>query len=301
MADQERASARASDPLAGAFADLSAWRKLEVTGADAGGWLNDLVTADLAGLRPGRATGSLLLSPTGGVRASFNVGPAGDGWFLLQDPAEPAFVGEVLERYVLSSDVRLADRTAERAAFAAERAAFGADPPDHVADLSMTPSCLGAGTDLIVPVADATRRGLALAGLARAASAEDVETARVVRGRPRVGIDVTPSDLPQESGLEDLVAFDKGCYLGQESVAKVRNLGHPRRLLLRVTAEAAVRAGEPVIAGGREAGAVTSAAEWAGRWFALVRVPWDRRDEELRTEAGVPLLVRPSGRGRAGP
>jgi folate-binding protein YgfZ len=290
MADQERASARSSDPpdpLAGAFADLSAWRKLEVTGADAGGWLNDLVSADLAGLQPGHATGSLLLSPTGGVRASFSVGPTRDGWLLLQDPSEPAFVGELLERYVLSSDVRLADSTAELAA-------FSADLPEPGVELSMTPSWLGAGTDLIVLAPDADRWRLVLAGLARVASPADVETARIVRGRPRVGLDVTTADLPQESGLGHLVAFAKGCYLGQEAVAKVRNLGHPRRLLLRVTAGAAVEAGEPVIAGDREAGAVTSAAEWDGRWFALARVSWDGRADELRTESGVPLLLRPA-------
>jgi folate-binding protein YgfZ len=300
MADQERASARSSDPLTGAFADLSAWRKLEVTGADAGAWLNDLVSADLSGLPLGRATGSLLLLPTGGVRASFSVGSTDDGWLLLQDPGEPSFVGEVLERYVLSSNVRLADRTDDLAAFSADLPDLGVGLPDRGADLSMTPSCLGAGADLIVPAADANRRRLALAGLARAASADDVETARIVRGLPRVGLDVMPSDLPQESGLDHLVAFDKGCYLGQEAVAKVRNLGHPRRLLLRASAADAVEAGELVIAGDREAGAVTSAAEWDGRWFALARVSWGRRDEELRTEAGVRLLVRPR-RGQVDP
>ncbi|HEX2266939.1 MAG TPA: hypothetical protein VHI97_01890, partial [Actinomycetota bacterium] len=72
-----------------AFVDLSSWRKIAVTGSDAFRWLNDLVSADLTGLRSGQARRSLLLSPTGQVRADFTVLAYPEGLLLLQDPAQP--------------------------------------------------------------------------------------------------------------------------------------------------------------------------------------------------------------------
>src|SRR5439155_8156413 len=96
-----------------AFADLSPWRKLSVQGADAPAWLGDLVSADIADLAPGRARRSLLLSPTGRVRAEFTVAAREEGYLLLQDPLQPHRLDGVLEPYVLSSAVTLDDRTAD--------------------------------------------------------------------------------------------------------------------------------------------------------------------------------------------
>ncbi len=106
-----------------------------------------------------------------------------------------------------------------------------------------------------------------------------------------MGADFGPDALPAEVGLESTIDFTKGCFLGQESVAKVRNLGHPPRVLLRVRSEATIRPGTAVLADGAVVGAVTSVAEENGDVDAIVRIRWDAASGSLSTEAG-PLSLR---------
>jgi folate-binding protein YgfZ len=105
-------------------------------------------------------------------------------------------------------------------------------------------------------------------------------------------VDATSDDLPQEAGLESAVAFDKGCYLGQEALARARNLGHPRRLLLALQADEPVAAGEPVLIGGQDAGRVTSASTVEGSTLVLARVSWPARQGPFRTASGIELSRR---------
>ncbi|HET7928017.1 MAG TPA: hypothetical protein VFM40_00525, partial [Actinomycetota bacterium] len=90
-----------------AFVDLRGWGLTEVRGADALGWLNDLVTASVGGLAEGEALRSFLLSPTGRIRADVRVLRAreGAGFLLLQDTAQPETIADLLAPYILSSDV----------------------------------------------------------------------------------------------------------------------------------------------------------------------------------------------------
>ena len=88
------------------------------------------------------------------------------------------------------------------------------------------------------------------------------------------------------------MSFDKGCFLGQEAVAKVRNLGHPRRVVIGVEAEATLSAGDPVLIDGEEAGTITSAAVQGGRSVALARVPWRHREGSFTARDGAPLRRR---------
>ena len=95
------------------FVDRSADRKLTVRGADARGWLGDLVTADVATLEPGTSRRTLLLSPTGRIRADLLIAGGGDDGFLVMqstDQPEPAI--DLLSPYVLSSSVELEDVSA---------------------------------------------------------------------------------------------------------------------------------------------------------------------------------------------
>jgi folate-binding protein YgfZ len=273
-----------------AFADLSHWRKIGVSGADARTWLNDLVSADISGLAGGRSVRSLLLSPTGRVRAEFMVSVVEDDLLLLQDPSQRSIL-ELLQPYTLSSEVDLADRTGELALFALPNRSSA---PAYAQAGSITPSCLGPGADVIVPARDHDRVRALLAGPLVQAADEDVDAWRVIAGLPRLGVDALEEDLPQEAGLEGSVAFDKGCYLGQEAVAKVRNLGHPRRLLLRFEAEPGIAPGDEVMADGREVGALTSVAVAGDRAVALGRVRWDSRGGPFRSAGGVELRPSPS-------
>jgi folate-binding protein YgfZ len=273
-----------------AFVDLSDWRKVAVAGADARAWLNDLVSADVSGVAAGQARPSLLLSPTGGIRAAFTVAPLSDGFVLLQDPRQPSSVQTLLTPYVLSSDVTLEDRSDALAVFAFPgRVSTPAAPGTY-----SVPSCTGAGGDLLAPVEDLEAVRRSLSGDFTEAPPEALEGWRVAAGIPRLGVDALPEDLPFEGGMGEAVALDKGCYLGQEAVAKVRNLGHPRRLVLHLCAEGEVSPGEVVESDGRPVGEVTSAWADGGRSLLLARVRWEGRDAALHTAAGVALLPAPS-------
>lgn len=255
-------------------------------GADARRWLDALVSASLDDLGPGRARRAAFLSPTGAVLAEFTVSVPGGDLLLLQDPAQPRPVDELLAPYVLSSDVRLRDRTAELGLFAFPGRS---EPPDAPGGAPSAPSVLGEGVDVICAAEDREVLLRSLSSAFAPVREEDVEAWRVGRGIARFAVDGADGDLPQECGLEGVISWDKGCFPGQEALAKVRNLGHPRRVLLHLGAAGPVRPGEAVLADGVEVGVVTSAARSGDRWSALARVRWEARLARLRSRAGVEL------------
>jgi folate-binding protein YgfZ len=271
-----------------AFVDLSSWRAIGVSGADAVGWLNDLLTPDVSRLGPHRSSRALMLSATGAIRADVTVAFADGSLLLVQDPSQPAAIDALLAPYTLSSDVELLDRTGELCLFAFPGRAA---PPELLGTTHASPSCLGAGVDLFGPVADHER---ILTSLSRAfvpAADADVDAWRAVAGVPRFGVDALPEDLPQEAGLAWAVSFDKGCYLGQEAVARVQNLGHPRRLVVHLAAEGPVLRGDTLLSDGREAGVVTSAARRGTGAMALGRVRWGVRAGPFVTASGTILRL----------
>ncbi len=272
-----------------AFVDLAGWRKVLVRGGDARGWLNDLLSAELSGLAEGATRRSLLLSPTGRIRADVTVASARGGTLLLQDPIQPASIGELLSPYVLSSDVELADVTSVLALVAVP----GGEPPAVPEAEVLRPSALGPGADLVAAATEAAAVRGALAGLVEAGP-DAAEVWRIERGVARLGVDLEESSLPHEAALDHAVAYGKGCFLGQEAVAKIRNLGHPPFVVLAADGRGPVTAGQAVTADGEAVGAVTSAAPVnGGRTAAILRVRWTARHAALRTETGTPL--RPLG------
>jgi folate-binding protein YgfZ len=188
--------------------------------------------------------------------------------------------------YVLSSDVALVDRTGDLAILALPGAP---EPPEIEGARASAPSALGAGSDLIAPSSERERIVTELSRRFAQATEDDAEAWRVAAGIPHVGIDTADGDLPQEAALEGSVAFDKGCFVGQEAVAKTRNLGHPRRVLVAFAADGSVAAREAVLVDGVEVGSVTSAAPVRGGSRGLARIRWADRDRVLTTAAGVVL------------
>jgi hypothetical protein len=273
-----------------AFGVLPGWRIIAVGGADARSWLHDLVTADVEGLPDRRSRRSLLLSPTGRIRADFHLAAVDDSYLLLQAPDQPEPVDAILSPYVLSSDVVVEDRTDRSVVVAVLDDGVAADRDDGA--LVLTPSVLGTGHDLIVRPGDAQRLRARFRedGLVEV-SPEDLEARRVRRGVVRMMVDFGADALPAEAGLEDTIDFTKGCFLGQESVAKVRNLGHPPRVLLHVRSQAPISAGAPVLKDGETVGEVTSVAESSDGVTAIVRIRWDAASPQLATDAG-PLSLR---------
>jgi hypothetical protein len=117
---------------------------------------------------------------------------------------------------------------------------------------------------------------------------EALESWRIERGAARFPIDLGEASLPHEAGLDDLIDHEKGCYLGQEAVAKVRNLGHPPFAALAVRPDRSVNVGEEVLVDEEPVGSVTSATEGPPR-AAIARVRWWARAASLRTGSGAAL------------
>ena len=153
---------------------------------------------------------------------------------------------------------------------------------------------LGVGTDLLVGSGEPLQRlreELAPRDLLEVAPAS-LESWRIHAGRARFPLDLDEDSLPAEAGLDDGVVIDrtKGCFLGQESVAKVRNLGHPARTVLALRASAPVVPGEIVLDGDAgEAGIVTSADTLDARTSVIARIRWANPIDDLRTATGARL------------
>lgn len=270
-----------------AFVELTGWRLVEVTGEDARAWLHDLVTADVRTMGPWTARRTLILTPTGRIRADLHVVATDAGFLLVQAPDQPDGADRILAPYVLSSDVSLSDASERRSAFAVLGAA------DLAGAEWWTPSVLDDGAGAVTPAGEPAGRLraalLAEEGLLEASTAA-LEHWRIRRGIPRMGPDFGTDALPAEAGLEAAIDFTKGCFLGQESVAKVRNLGHPPRAVVPVRSRGAVRVGMPVFARDTQVGEVTSVAS-DGDVDAIVRVRWAAASDELSTPVG-PLTLR---------
>ncbi|HVF08691.1 MAG TPA: hypothetical protein VNC60_08950, partial [Actinomycetota bacterium] len=146
------------------------------------------------------------------------------------------------------------------------------------------PSTLGTGSDVLTDGA-----GWAdLVGGRVVVSPEAVEVRRIREGRARMGADFDHTAIPAQAGLEPLIAVGKGCFLGQESVARVRNLGHPPSVLLHLSSVETVGAGAAIVDDSAdEVGLVTSAAvSPSGGTVVLATVRWAARDHPLRGRHG---------------
>ena len=269
-----------------AFVDLSPYRKVRVHGDDAIGWLHDLLTADVAGLTPGVSCRSLLLTPTGRIRADLQVLRRDDDVVLTQDPAQPDHIGLLLGPYVLSSAVSLEDATGDLALFAVPDAAAST-----IGLPGFEPSSLGPGLDLLAAQGKPAWRvqdALVKAALVEA-SAASAEAWRIIHGIARMGPDFDQRSLPSEAALDATIDTTKGCFLGQESVARIANLGHPPRVLRHVRSAAPFVQGAPVLADGEQVGEVTSAAPLGDACVGLARIVWPAVGAHLTDALGHPF------------
>jgi folate-binding protein YgfZ len=220
-----------------------------VEGPDAASFLHGLLSNDVAGLAPGGSADALLLDAKGHVQAAIGVHrDEADAFTLVVAPSEGDAVAAALDRYHFSEDL---DLLGPEDAWALTVAGMPAP-----AGLSV-PGIL-PGTVRVV-VDDPAAAGAALPG--GQAPREALEMARVAAGVARVGVDTGPATLVQEAALEDrAVSFTKGCYLGQETVARLQFRGRANRALRGLLLESAPEPGAAVTAGGREVGRVTSVA-----------------------------------------
>ena len=213
-----------------------------VTGPDAAPFLQRMVSNDVAALRPGEACDALLLTPKARVIAPLRVLRRGDEDFLLLTEPE---LGDVVRTQLLRA------RFAAKCTVASER---------HSSTV-----VLGEGDGEGIPVADygVAAREVIDAGIAAGGDVEELEALRIAAGTPRWAREIDERVLPAEAGLVDrAVSFTKGCYPGQEPVARLHYRGKANRRLRTLVLEGADL--PPYDAelryGGKAVGRVTSAA-----------------------------------------
>lgn len=258
-----------------AFVDRSEQGKLALTGAGAKEFLAGQVTNDILGLEPGRGCYAALLTHKGKMRADLRVLDAGDELLLDTERSALQALFDTIRTFKLGFDVELHKRTLQRALFGVlgpdARGAIGADAAglgdaehDHVAatlggcDVRLVTTDVGVDVLALAEDHDAVRDALIAAG-AVPVDASVAEIVRVEHGRPRYGLDLDESVIPQEAGLnERAVSFTKGCYVGQETVARLFYKGKPNRHLRGLRLSAPVVTGAALRLGDKEVGRLGS-------------------------------------------
>ena len=239
--------------------------KLLLTGDEAAEFLQGQLTNDVEGLAPGSGCYAALLTPKGKLRADMRA-LRGDDWIWLDtEPDALLVVLRTVETYSLGRDVRWEDLTGMRSVLSllgpASREALDARPPEREHAFVEGEHGLYVATDVGVDViceaghAAAVREALGVDPI----SLETAECLRMESGRPRMGLDMDGETIPQEAGLnERAVSFSKGCYVGQETVARLHYKGKPNRYLRGLRLSVPAQRGDELRLGDRVVGAVGS-------------------------------------------
>lgn len=225
---------------------------IRVSGADAVSFLNNLLTADVA---PGGVRYAALLSPQGKVNADMLVWDVGDGAVIECDPSRGADLQRRLSMYKLRAQVTIEDVSADLAIAVSDAAFDGAKPDPRNAAL---------GWRSLVRSNEA----------AFFHEASGYEAKRIALGVPDLAHDAAPDDVfALEALLEELngVSFQKGCFVGQENVSRMKRRATTRKKFCPIVFDGEAPAlGTPVIAGAAELGSVRTGIN--GRAIALLRL-----------------------------
>ena len=199
-----------------AWADLSHLNIVAVTGEDRLKWLHDLTTQFVNDLQPGVWMPSMILDAQGHVEFQFNLVDDGNTTYLVLDPGYVEKLVEYLTKMKFMLRVDVHDASAE---FVVLRAPGVAD-------------AIG-GPFALVPRAEVEEMKQTFGGVATQVGTWALDAERVAKGRPRIGFETDHKSIPNELGvLNAAVHMKKGCYRGQETVAKIYNLGNPPRRLV---------------------------------------------------------------------
>jgi len=254
--------------------DRSERGKLLVSGHDALEFLQGQLTNDVEAIAPGAGCYAALLDRKGHMQADMRIlrFEADRLWIDLEPEALNAVVRH-LSRYRVGQEVEISDRTGEEAVLCVigpgAGAATGADGlhPEHAhreLDVGGVP-CRAVVTDLGIDVICASSEAGSVVAALLATGAERVSEAaaeiiRVESGRPRFGREMSSATIPQEAGIDDrAVSFTKGCYIGQETVARLHYRGKPNRHLRGLRLDGPVADGDSITLETRDVGRIGTA------------------------------------------
>jgi folate-binding protein YgfZ len=267
--------------------ELCNWTQIEMTGRDRQSFLHGFCTNDIKRLTPGQGCEAFLSNIKGRIIGHIWAFVDENRLCLESEPGQAAAIISHLDKYLIAEDVQLVDRSGDRsllllagegASEALIHSGLCPSPPnqtgDHAALVvegsddrgSIRRSDLAALPNWTISVAasavDGVKSRLTSAG-AQFSDAATFESLRIVHGYPLFGVDLTDDNLVHESArVAQTVSFNKGCYLGQEPIARLDSLGHVNRHLcrLRIATDANVTRGASLYQEGEEVGHVTSAA-----------------------------------------
>jgi len=199
-----------------AWADLSHHNIIAVSGEDRLKWLHDLTTQFVSDMQPGVWMANMILDAKGHIEFQFNVVDDGSTTFLVLDPGYSEQLIEYLTKMKFMLRVDVKDASNEFAVLRAPGA----------------PTEIG-GPFALVPRNEVEEMKKTFGGVATQVGTWALDAERVAAHRPRIGFETDHKSIPNEIGvLNGAVHMKKGCYRGQETVAKIYNLGNPPRRLV---------------------------------------------------------------------
>jgi aminomethyltransferase len=233
------------------YIDISNRGRIRVTGEDRARLLHALTTNHVQGMKPGDELYAFFLTAQGRIICDVRITCFEDYLLLDVEPEAGETLLKHIDHYIIADDVTLED----------------------VSDTTF--ALLAAGKVVYGPVAE-KQATIASLGLVEA-TPEDARSFQIEHFHPRFGEDFTSTTLPQETGLTYALHFNKGCYLGQEIVERIRSRGHVNKMLVGLIsqAERAVPAGTKVLLDGEEVGQITSSSYHPGtglRAIAMLRM-----------------------------
>ncbi len=241
---------------------------LELVGSEAAEFLQGQVTNDVEALAPGEGCYAALLDHKGKLRTDLRVSRVEQDRLIVDaEPAGRRALAHTFEMYSLGRQVTPRDVSDDRVVLsligpAARDLLAGAPPPTEHACVQ-GPLGVYVTTDLGVDlIVEATREAEVREQLGAPEIPEEIaEVLRVEHGRPRLNLDMDSSTMPQEAGInERAVNFTKGCYVGQETVARLFYRGRPNRHMRGLKLSATAERGAPVMLGEKQVGALGSVA-----------------------------------------
>jgi folate-binding protein YgfZ len=252
---------------------------VSIAGPDRLSWLHSLTTQHLDALAAGPTAQALVLSPNGHVEHHLTLTDDGTTTWIHVEPGTAAPLAEFLNSMRFMLRVEVADATGDYAVLSVTGpAADEAAAP--LAEVAVARTAGAVGTDYLVPREQLAALAAAVQDRgARLAGSWAYEAFRIAAFQPRYGLDTDHKTIPHEVGwIETAVHLSKGCYRGQETVARVHNLGHPPRRLVFLHLDGSVDRlpghGDEVALEGKAVGFVGSTArhfELGPIGLALVR------------------------------
>ena len=294
-----------------AWLDLSSRGRIFASGEDRLRLLHAMTTNQVKELQPDQGCYAFFLNPQGRILADANLFILPDRILLDVEPEVRESLYQHLDKFIIADDVTLEDVSESLTAISVEGpkaeevlAAMGAPIPEAPY------SHVDWDGRIVARVNASGEPGFRIFGEKLPHTPADAESVRVVRlehAKPRYGEDIFDTTLPQETQQKHALNFNKGCYIGQEIVERIRSRGHVNRLLvgLRIDGAEAPASGTKLSADGAEVGEITSAAfsPALGKFVALgyVRAQFATHNTALRAGDSNAITTPVAGSPEAAP